>query len=503
MLIYNFQKVFIGIDEQDLKILGFKNLAELRAESADFADLFVKIPGYIHNFVHTHWIDFIVYDTKKDFKAVIKAKNIYYKCVLEIKIIYLIDSPLKKAYSINLLNLRALPSDESDKLLKDAQKVPQPEGSSTKATLFEGQDLNKEPLAVDANIVAKEGLLELGEEFTAYAAQKVQETPKPQLRVVTEASKEYKAPTIPKQISEAKIDLMMDYEAAHIPQVAKPITAHKPVQKIEEKKPIEDEIEDLYIYDPKLASNELGLPIDLIEEFLEDFVVQADEFQGSIYKALNEENISDAKSLAHKLKGVAANLRIENAFEVLSIANSSNNLLEIRKNIDKFYKIMTKMAIKKSSHPIIEDFQSTQIKEHAYDENLFINFEDEAPAKTDKNKNSDSAETELIVIDDKDINYDKLSIAKEIGIDDKFFNELFDDYMADSTVLIDSIHEAIQNNNPDLWKNSAHALKGMSNNMRIKQVIEDIDILIGTDNKNTAQDAIEKINTVLKQISKI
>lgn len=75
----------------------------------------------MHNFVHTHWIDFIVFDiAKKDFKAVIKAKNIYYKCLLEIKIMYLVDSPLKKAYSINLLNLRALPNDESEKLLKDA-----------------------------------------------------------------------------------------------------------------------------------------------------------------------------------------------------------------------------------------------------------------------------------------------------------------------------------------------------------------------------------------------
>jgi len=52
MLIYNYQKEFLGIDEKDLKTLGFNSLSELRAEVTDFADLFVKTPGYVHNFQH-------------------------------------------------------------------------------------------------------------------------------------------------------------------------------------------------------------------------------------------------------------------------------------------------------------------------------------------------------------------------------------------------------------------------------------------------------------------
>ncbi len=46
-----------------------------------------------------------------------------------------------------------------------------------------------------------------------------------------------------------------------------------------------------------------------------------------------------AKSLAHKLKGVAANLRIEDAFEGFGNSELPQiTLLEIRKIIDKFYK---------------------------------------------------------------------------------------------------------------------------------------------------------------------
>ena len=61
MLIYNSRKEFQGIDEKDLSALGCKTLSELRAESADFADLFVRTPGFIHNFKYVHWIDYITY----------------------------------------------------------------------------------------------------------------------------------------------------------------------------------------------------------------------------------------------------------------------------------------------------------------------------------------------------------------------------------------------------------------------------------------------------------
>lgn len=76
MLIYNYKKEFLGIDESDLELLGLSNLADLRAEAADFADLFVKTPGFIHNFKHVHWIDYITCnDSGVESKAIIHIKN--------------------------------------------------------------------------------------------------------------------------------------------------------------------------------------------------------------------------------------------------------------------------------------------------------------------------------------------------------------------------------------------------------------------------------------------
>jgi len=43
MLIYNYKKEFLGIDEVDLEVLGLSDLADLRAEAADFADLYTQL----------------------------------------------------------------------------------------------------------------------------------------------------------------------------------------------------------------------------------------------------------------------------------------------------------------------------------------------------------------------------------------------------------------------------------------------------------------------------
>ena len=58
MLIYNFQKEFIGIDKSSLEALGLSTLSELQEQVEDFADLFVKTPGHIHNFKHVHYLRF-------------------------------------------------------------------------------------------------------------------------------------------------------------------------------------------------------------------------------------------------------------------------------------------------------------------------------------------------------------------------------------------------------------------------------------------------------------
>jgi len=79
-----------------------------------------------------------------------------------------------------------------------------------------------------------------------------------------------------------------------------------------------DAIEPIPIkYNPKVAADELNLPVVLIEEFVEDFIEQAhhdiDHFLASYY----QKDMDNIHELGHKLKGAASNLRINELADVL------------------------------------------------------------------------------------------------------------------------------------------------------------------------------------------
>ncbi len=65
------------------------------------------------------------------------------------------------------------------------------------------------------------------------------------------------------------------------------------------------------------ASEELSLPVDLIEEFVNDFIVQAHEEKKSFINACKKGDIDEIHRIGHKLKGVASNLRINPLAETL------------------------------------------------------------------------------------------------------------------------------------------------------------------------------------------
>lgn len=65
------------------------------------------------------------------------------------------------------------------------------------------------------------------------------------------------------------------------------------------------------------ASEELGLPIDLIEEFVNDFITQTHEEKKNFIDACKKGDIDILHRTGHKLKGVASNLRITPLAETL------------------------------------------------------------------------------------------------------------------------------------------------------------------------------------------
>ena len=516
MLIYNSKKEFLGIDKSDLNIFGFSDLSQLLEESADFADLFVRSPGYIHNFKHVHWIDFITCsESIEDSKVIIHVNDRDFSAVININIIYLADNPSKEAYEINLLNLYELLQEEKKQI---------------------GGELPKKSISTDVEKKTK--------------IKKVSQV-QPDLKPAV--SQQNIIPDVKQKIHEEKIsDLFPEEYEEHQEHEEKTQETVKfkdelkadfddvyALEKVEE----DQEEETYYNYDPHIASEELGLPIDLIEEFVQDFINQANDFKNELYTSLKEMQFDNVKILSHKLKGVAANLRIEDAFELLKTINTSNDYNQTKKNLNKFYVIISKLSgektekiVEKKAKKMIQNdsddlainfkddiAQTTQSheKEELYDliDDVEISKKIEMPELTDDIKVSDKIEmpelTDDIKVSDKiempeliddyevedSVVYNKNSVANEIGINIESFNQLFEDFLHESKILCDIIKSAVEKNNVILWNKAAIKLKGMSENMRIHDISQDLDTLISAKETEMAKNAIDHIDKKLKQIS--
>ncbi len=362
MLIFNHKKEFLGIDEEDLKNLGLNSLAQLLSECTNFADLFVKKPGYIHNFKNFEWIDFVLHAEAEESKAIVHVKDKSFSCNIVIDTFYLTKDPSETAYRIKLQQIRELNAIEGAEIAKEVAANPRPKGMAPVAV---SEDIlktppveNNEPLIVD--IAGKNDAIPSFDESETT----VLKTPDP-YDVAQEATYDPYA----KETLNVDEDVFSSEPTPFVPEDSldvfkneKPVE-EKVIEKVEEvtKTPQvqpmlgdyinkEDDIylDDLkvpedYKYNPNVAAEELGLPVDLIEEFIGDFIQQSHEFRDELYSANTKEDLDEVKILSHKLKGVAANLRIEDAFEVLAIVNGSDSSAEIEAHLNHFYTMVAKL----------------------------------------------------------------------------------------------------------------------------------------------------------------
>lgn len=520
MLIYNYQKEFVGIDESDLNALGFSNLSQLRSESADFADLFVKTPGFVHNFKHVHWIDFVACaEGSEDSKVIIHANENNFRCTLDIKTAYLVDDPSQKAYIINLVNLRALTLNENKQVAEDVLEKPAPEVTTQSAAIFNTLDFEDD---------------------------KHTKTITPQSIEVSQTNTLDQLEENPKVVEDIYEDapINLDDEPIEIDNIQESVEELLEIQEAQKEEPLPPvytqslNVDNEYVYDPHLASNELGLPVDLIEEFIEDFISQANEFKDDLYNSLNDDNTDNVKIQSHKLKGVAANLRIEDAFEILSTINTSEDTDEIKTNIDMLYIIIEKLS-KKAIQPVapIEVEQSIEKEVSNENDDLILSFKDDIEEiKIDDSEVPETirmpelADDNFLTIDeiqdekieemalDDDIEniaqkfeqevsqtslsaYNKAEVAIEIGIDTESFEKLFNDFVIEGKNVCSEIESAIEQGDASSWKRTAVELKGMSDNMRIDDFKEELESIIHTQDANEAKDAINTINIKFDLIS--
>ena len=528
MLIYNYKKEFLGIDEADLDALGLETLADLREESADFADLFVRTPGCIHNFKHVHWIDYVLDKDGAEAKVIIHVKNKNYSANLSIDTAYLVDSPAQKAFCVALLNIRLLSSAQTEKLLTDINNKPTPIPANGTTELF----------TIASSVVADEET-QKEEEFEEEKAPSVsydpyESTQEDSLSVEDvyetedDTSIEEDILEFEDEIEDTKEDI-----AEITPELIEEEENEEKQEEVKEEV-IAPEITTIdgkfaqYTYNPELASEELGLPIDLIEEFIQDFIAQALSFKDELYQSVETEQLDNIKIQSHKLKGVAANLRIEDALDVLTTINTASDYDIIKTNLDKLYIMINNLSSSKTNLDLAQDALAEDVKvDEDDDEELILSFkedkleedleitDDDVPESISIAELADDDFLATDILDseiyedqdddliDEDLAYDKELIANDIGIDLKSFNELFNDYVKESKELAQTISQSADNNDLSICKSLAGKIKGMSENMRINKLDAYLNNIVNTTDtqiiKTSAQEIISKLDEINAQ----
>lgn len=109
-------------------------------------------------------------------------------------------------------------------------------------------------------------------------------------------------------------------------------------------------VED-YDYDPKIASEELGLEVELIEQLIEDYIRQILHSQTIFLAHINtlkenqvnnqELDFTNLREFAHKNLGVARNLRIKVAEKILFRMMKSDDI----DNMSKYLEVLIATTI--------------------------------------------------------------------------------------------------------------------------------------------------------------
>ena len=330
MLIYNHNKKLVGIDDETLHHLGYKTLSEFLAEHNDVAEMFVKKPGYIHNFQNFPWIDFVLHADAEDTRAIIQNEKVQFSCTLSLSPIFMTDAPDNEGYVVQLKQIKTLsgtiepferPASTAPSALPDIPfETPKPE---TPAAPAEEEFAFKELPAIDLPDINLDGSLSGLEDIEPESFGPDIEPEPFTFEEDFELPESFEPETTPAKTARPMLgDYINQEEQAYLDNL---------------------KTDSDYLFDPHVAADELGLPVELIEEFIGDFIQQAHEFKAGLFNANHEEDFDEVHLLSHKLKGVAANLRIEDAFEVLSIVNTSRDQVEIEANLKQFYLIVAKM----------------------------------------------------------------------------------------------------------------------------------------------------------------
>ena len=548
MLLYNHKQEFIGINEEGLRLLNYSSLNELLAVCSDVADLFANEPGYIHNFKSFGWIDFLLHADSDASSAIVHANGRVFSCQLSVSPFYLCATPGQNGYSIELLHVKTISGEDVKSHSITAKAAQQ---AYTPPPVIKAEETTFTALPNYADItpmkLEEPSILDVPDLSLSVFDNEIHEE-------YLESKPPFKKDTFEPSPFKEEIKIPEPIEAPKKSE-DKPMLGSARYNAQEQECLDRHHVNKSYVYDPHVAANELGLPVDLIEEFIGDFIQQSYDFKEDLFESAAKNDFNNLHILSHKLKGVAANLRIDNAFETLSVINTSNDPVEIEANLKYYFDIILKLEGKeplslessaadepqKSPSAIteeaIDDIYSFGLKQYE-DEPLMVQEEELTSSEASQPTSTKEAvfEKELLDIEEPDseeestleeifpaqkdpfltenkntsesisevaapkLEYDSVLVAESLGIEPDFMDELLFDYKNDSRIISNQITNAIKAFDTTSWNESAAKLKGISDNLRLTAISEELSILSKTHDAQEAKKASSRLNAYLDQL---
>lgn len=525
MLIYNGNKEFVGITEDTLRSVGYNNATELLEDSVDFADLFENRPGYLHNFKNFSWLEYIIHNDQDNPKARIRCNGKVYESSFEIdNYAFITSDGSEPGFSVELTDLVLIGDDDGTQ----ERELFEPEAPQA----LQMPDL------MQNKTISKPEIPEIKESIPEPipVSETVEPLPMPDLMEDIEITEEENLAVSPLDIdlmSETPIDDLPDNDL-DIPMVHEEIehteikTAQTPQIDIEG---LELKIAPEYVYDPSIAADELGLPSDLIDEFVGDFIIQAKKFRPDIEEAISSQDFDNIQILSHKLKGVAANLRIENALEVLTVINSEKDINKLEKYLSYLYQIIEQLEgksdqsipeIQKDIEPMSEIIETLKSDN---DDDLYTldpisqsqgEHEDVIPLNMPpfddalmeiEEKSYDPVEvvseksdttTPLDHIDTS--KFDIHKAAENLDIPMETLKSYVDDFVDQANSLKSALESALTSKNFEEVKQLSTQLKGISEALNMTYASDLLSLLQTTEDINIAIDNAKKLYVFIREL---
>ncbi len=511
MILYGSHKQMLAISQELLEFLGFESIEELREKTDDIADFFVNKPGYIYNFKNFSWIDYIIFNQLKKPKVILDLDDNEIEAELQITTLPSVKED-SNYYLVNLSPTSSLSNDAPTERFLEIENIPNILDENEKK-----QQIEKESFLEDLSEqkTSHLNIFENTEQFEDIDKTKSPEEDK--FHQEDSADKKtlninfddidigYKEPLLEIEKNQNSASLADNSNEFLDISLDADITLDIEEEKSNSIATVEQlKKEDSQVYDLEKAAKELGLDESLIKELLEEFISQALELKPQIEEALKSEDAEKVHTLIHKIKGAAANLRIEKANDILASTTGENDLKKLEEITEKFYDFIEvfKQYINKK-----DDLDLTLNQDESNIEKNNLKTEEESFKNIDEPNTYIDIDTEISVTQhetkketdrDKEIlfaPYDPTTASKELGLSESIIIEFLKEYIKQNKEYKKELLKSLDNKNLDEIKKICHKLKGSASNLRIDNVVKYLDqILNELDSQN-----LEKIKESIQQ----